>query len=35
MVYEHLDATLSITYGPRTIARFTADGHPLALTAAA
>ncbi len=35
IVHEHLDETLSITYGPHTIARFTADGEPLAVEAAA
>ena len=34
-VHEHLDETLSITYGPHTIARFTRDGEPVAITAAA
>jgi transposase len=34
-VHEHLDDTLSITYGPHTIARFTADGEPAAIEAAA
>ncbi len=35
IVHEHLDDTLSLTYGPHTIARFTAEGDPLPLTAAA
>ena len=34
-VHEHLDGTLSITYGPHTIARFTATGDPVAQAAAA
>jgi hypothetical protein len=34
-VHEHLDDTLSITYGPHVIARFTAAGQPLPLSAAA
>ena len=34
-VHEHLDETLSITYGPHTIARFTRDGEPVVITAAA
>lgn len=29
-VREHLDDTLSVTYGPHTLARFTVDGQPLA-----
>ena len=29
-VHEHLDGTLSVTYGPQTLARFTADGQPWA-----
>lgn len=29
-VHEHLDATLGVTYGPHTIARFTREGHPIA-----
>jgi transposase len=28
-VYEHLDATLSIGYGPHTVGRYTAAGRPL------
>jgi len=28
-VYEHLDGTLSIGYGPHTVGRYTADGSPL------
>ena len=28
-VYEHLDATLSIGYGPQTLGRYTAQGRPL------
>jgi transposase len=28
-VYEHLDATLSIGYGPHTVGRYSADGLPL------
>ena len=34
-VHEHLDETLSIIYGPHTIARVTAQGEPLAADAAA
>jgi hypothetical protein len=34
-VHEHLDDTLSITYGPHVIARFDAAGQPLPLSAAA
>ena len=34
-VHEHLDDTLSITYGPHVIARFDAAGQPLPLPAAA
>lgn len=29
LLHEHLDTTLSVTYGPHTIGRFTADGQPL------
>jgi hypothetical protein len=29
-VHEHLDATLSITFGPHLLGRHTADGQPLA-----
>jgi len=29
IVYEHLDGTLSIGYGPHTVGRYTADGSPL------
>lgn len=32
IVYEHLDGTLTIGYGPHTIGRFAADGAPLAPT---
>ena len=35
VVHEHLDDTLSITYGPHVIGRFDATGQPLALEAAA
>lgn len=28
-VHEHLDGTISVTYGPHTIARFTSDGQPV------
>jgi transposase len=31
IVHEHLDRTLSVTYGPHTIARFTREGHPIGL----
>jgi transposase len=34
-VHEHLDDTLSITYGPHRLGRYTADGRPLSTTAAA
>jgi len=34
-VHEHLDETLSITYGPHVIARFDPAGQPLPLSAAA
>jgi hypothetical protein len=27
-VYEHLDGTLSVGYGPHTVGRFTAEGLP-------
>ena len=30
LVYEHLDGTLSIGYGPHTVARFNRIGHPIA-----
>jgi len=29
-VHEHLDGTLSVTYGPHTLARFTTHGQPIA-----
>src|SRR5262249_62355932 len=29
IVYEHLDATFSVGYGPHTVARFTASGDPV------
>lgn len=29
MVYEHLDSTCSVGYGPHTVARFTATGQPV------
>jgi transposase len=29
MVYEHLDQTFSVGYGPHTVARFTAAGEPM------
>jgi len=35
LVHEHLDGTLSITYGPHVIGRYTADGVPLVGTVAA
>lgn len=35
VVHEHLDETLSITYGPHVIGRFDASGQPVALDAAA
>jgi hypothetical protein len=31
IVYEHLDATFSVGYGPHTVARFTASGDPVSL----
>lgn len=34
-VHEHLDETLSVTYGPHVIARFDPAGQPLPLSAAA
>lgn len=34
-VHEHLDATLTIAYGPHTIGRFTAKGEPLGVIGAA
>jgi transposase len=34
-IHEHLDETLSITYGPHVIGRFDAAGQPLPLSAAA
>jgi hypothetical protein len=34
-VHEHLDGTLSVTYGPHTIGRFSADGQPLSEISAA
>jgi transposase len=34
-VHEHLDGTLSITYGPHLLGRYTAEGHPVATEAAA
>src|SRR5262245_14222451 len=33
-VYEHLDGTLTLGYGPHTIGRYTADGEPLPCTPA-
>jgi transposase len=35
LVHEHLDGTLSITYGPHVIGRFAADGRPLGQEVAA
>lgn len=35
LVHEHLDGTLSVTYGPHVIGRFTAEGAPLPLRVAA
>jgi transposase len=35
VVHEHLDGTLSVTYGPHVIGRYTADGLPLVGAAAA
>jgi len=32
VVYEHLDATLSIGYGPHTIGRYTPEGEPIVET---
>jgi hypothetical protein len=29
VVYEHLDGTLSVGYGPHTVGRFNAEGMPL------
>lgn len=34
-VHEHLDGTLSLSYGPHTIARFSAEGEPLETSTAA
>jgi hypothetical protein len=34
LVYEHLDGTFSIGYGPHTVARFTASGEPVSLVKA-
>jgi transposase len=34
-VHQHLEGTLSVTYGPHTIARFTAEGQPLSEISAA
>jgi transposase len=31
LVYEHLDGTFSVGYGPHTVARFTASGDPLSV----
>jgi transposase len=31
LVYEHLDGTFSIGYGPHTVARFTASGYPVSV----
>jgi hypothetical protein len=35
VVHEHLDGTLSVTYGPHVIGRYAADGRPLVGAAAA
>lgn len=35
LVHEHLDGTLSISYGPHVIGRYTAEGQPLSLASAA
>jgi hypothetical protein len=34
-VHQHLDATLSITYGPQRLGRYTSQGEPLVKTSAA
>ena len=35
LVHEHLDDTISVTYGPHVIGRFDTAGQPLALETAA
>jgi hypothetical protein len=34
-VHQHLDATLSITYGPQRLGRYTSQGEPMVKTSAA
>jgi transposase len=35
LVYEHMNGTFSVGYGPHTVARFTAEGEPVSLPKAA